>query len=232
MTAPPTTVNCKLDVTGAVSIASSALFGVIYCDPPWRRENSVASRATENHYPTMSVEEICAIEVPAAKNCVLWMWATSPNLADAIAVIAAWGFTYKTHAVWDKEIIGCGWWFRNQHELLMVATRGKMSPPAQPDRISSVIRARRSTHSSKPDRVRDLIAKWYPGERKLEMFARPYTEMWPKHEGWETWGNELPNDVAMTPNIVNKLQLCRFIRKSPLSFPTVAFVGFNKFISD
>ena len=58
----------------------------------------------------------------------------------------------------------------------------------------------RGSHSSKPNQVRDWIAKWYPNERKLEMFARPYTEMWPKHDGWETWGNELPNDVAMTPN--------------------------------
>ena len=79
-----------------------------------------------------------------------------------------------------------GYWFRGQHELLMVATRGKMSPPAQPDRIGSVIRARRDSHSSKPDQVRDWIAKWYPNERKMEMFARPYTEMWPKHDGWET----------------------------------------------
>ena len=56
-------------------------------------------------------------------------------------------------------------------------------------------------NSSKPDRVRDLIAMWYPDKPKLEMFARPATEMWPKHPGWATWGNELPNDVAMTPNI-------------------------------
>jgi N6-adenosine-specific RNA methylase IME4 len=72
--------------------------------------------------------------------------------------------------------------------------------PPPPLRIPSVFRAKRGKHSSKPDQIRDWIAKWNPTEPKLEMFARPYTEMWPKHEGWETWGNELPNDVAMTPN--------------------------------
>lgn len=201
--APPMTSDCNLDVTGAPGIRSSALFGVIYCDPPWRYEFAETdNRAIEAKYPTMSLEEICALKVPAAKDSVLYMWATAPKLLEAVQVIAAWGFCYKTHGIWDKEKLGMGYWFRGQHELLMVATRGKMSPPAQPDRIGSVIRARRGSHSSKPDQVRDWIAKWYPNERKLEMFARPYTEMWPKHDGWETWGNELPSDVILTPNSV------------------------------
>lgn len=148
----------------------------------------------------MDTNDLCALKVPAAKNSVLYLWATAPKLLEAVQVIAAWGYCYKTHAIWDKEKVGMGYWFRGQHELLMVATRGKMSPPEQALRISSVIRSRRGSHSSKPDQVREWIAKWFPNERKLEMFARPYTEMWPKHDGWETWGNELPNDVAMTPN--------------------------------
>ena len=134
----------------------------------------------------MSIDELCALKVPAAKDSVLYLWATASKLLEAVAVIAAWGYIYKTHAIWDKKKVGMGYWFRGQHELLMVATRGKMSPPAQPDRIGSVIRARRGSHSSKPDQVRDWIAKWYPNERKMEMFARPCTEMWPKHDGWET----------------------------------------------
>ena len=192
--------DCKLDVTGAPVIASSALFGVIYCDPPWRRDNNAQSRAVENHYPTMTTEEICALKIPAAKNCLLLMWAIVPMLPESLDVIKAWGFQYKSHLVWDKENIGCGWWVRNQHELLLIATRGNVKTPPPELRIASVVRSKRSAHSSKPDKIRDWIAKWHPTERKLEMFARPYTEMWPKHDGWETWGNELPNDVAMTPN--------------------------------
>ena len=87
---------------------------------------------------------------------------------------------------------------KQRREIEVLGT-GNPAPDAK-RRIGSVMRFPRGSHSSKPDRVRDLIAKWYPGERKLEMFARPYTDFWPKHEGWETWGNELPNDVAMTPN--------------------------------
>ena len=196
------TTELANDVTGAPPVLSSALFGVIYCDPPWRYEWAMANKGVdvENHYPTMATEEICAIKVPAAKNCVLYMWATAPKLLDAIAVINAWGFQYKTHAIWDKQRTGMGYWFMGQHELLMVATRGKVSPPPSERRTSSLLSYPRGAHSSKPDKVRELIAAWFPDARKLEMFARPWTEMWPKLDGWETWGNELPNDVAMTPN--------------------------------
>lgn len=193
----PTTVERKTHPP----LVSSALFGVIYCDPPWRYDFAACEETSiEKHYPTMATEEICALKVPAEKNCVLYMWATAPKLLDAIAVMNAWGFQYKTHAIWDKQRSGMGYWFRGQHELLMVATRGKVSPPAPELRTSSLLSYPRGKHSSKPDKVRELIAAWFPVSRKLEMFARPWTEMWPKLEGWETWGNELPNDVAMTPN--------------------------------
>lgn len=184
-----------------LKLKCNGLFGVIYCDPPWRHDFFKSkSRSTENHYPTMTTPEICALQVPSSENCVLFMWATAPKLTDAMQVIEAWGFAYRTHAIWDKLKIGLGYWFRGQHELLMVSTRGHKPPPPEGQRISSVIRSPRSSHSSKPDQVRDWIAKWYPNERKLEMFARPYTEMWPKHVGWETWGNELTNDVEITLN--------------------------------
>jgi N6-adenosine-specific RNA methylase IME4 len=186
--------------SGSVS-SRNDLFGVIYCDPPWRMETGNQPRyANENHYPTMSTKEICALELPAAKNCVLFMWATVAHLDKAFVVLNAWRFKYKSCATWDKMRTGTGWWFLGQHELLLVATRGKMSPPIPELRISSVIRLPRGEHSSKPDWVRDKIKLWFPQERKLEMFARPWTKFWPKHDGWETWGNELPNDVAITPN--------------------------------
>lgn len=167
-------------------------FDIIYADPPWRYEFSpTSSRAIEKQYPTMSIEEICNLHVPACQNSVLFLWATAPKLCEALQVILSWGFLYRSHAVWDKEKIGIGSWFRGQHELLMVGIKGAFSPPKPHQRISSVIRARRGSHSSKPDQVRDWISQWYPDKRKLELFARPYTEMWPKHDGWEVWGNEV-----------------------------------------
>lgn len=166
------------------------LYDVIYADPPWRYDFAETdSRAIENQYPTMNIDEICALKVPGAKDSVLYLWATAPKLLEAVQVIAAWGYTYKTHAIWDKEKIGMGYWFRGQHELLMVATRGKWCPPMQADRISSVIRACRGSHSSKPDQVRDWIANWYPTAKRLEMFSRL------KRPGWDAFGNQVEHDL-------------------------------------
>ena len=172
-------MNCKLE-------RLVGLFDVVYADPPWRYSFSKSkSRDIENQYPTMTIDDICALRVPAAENCVLYLWATAPKLEEAMRVVSAWGFTYKTHAAWDKELIGMGYWFRGQHELLMVATRGKVSPPPQGLRCGSVIRHRRSRHSAKPPEVRDMIAEWFPNARRLEMFAREQAE------GWTVWGNEV-----------------------------------------
>ena len=171
-------------------MSEGKLYDVIYADPAWRYDFSKSdSRQIENQYPTMTVEEICALKIPAKKNAVLYMWATAPKLLEAIKVIEAWGFEYKTHGIWDKEIMGMGYWFRGQHELLMVAVRGKFSPPEQALRISSVIRERRSKHSKKPIAVRDMIAKWYPNADRLEMFARS------SGENWDVWGNQVNNSI-------------------------------------
>lgn len=161
-------------------------FSVIYADPPWRYSFSRSdSRKIENQYPTMTTEEICSLVVPTAKDCVLYLWATAPKLIEALRVMDAWGFTYKTQAVWDKEKIGMGFWFRGQHEILLVGTKGHVSPPAQSSRTSSVYRFKRGKHSKKPDEIRDLISRWFPNSEKLEMFCRHPAD------GWSVWGNEV-----------------------------------------
>jgi N6-adenosine-specific RNA methylase IME4 len=175
----------------------SKKYEVIYADPPWRYSFSKSkSREIENQYPTMSVNEICALDVPSEKNSVLYLWTTAPKLIEGLQVMKAWGFTYKSQAIWDKEVMGMGYWFRGQHEILLVGTKGKFSPPPQELRKSSMFRVKRSKHSKKPDEIRDLIASWFPDNTKLEMFAR----MSP--EGWDTWGNEIETDVEMlTKNV-------------------------------
>jgi N6-adenosine-specific RNA methylase IME4 len=168
------------------------LYDVIYADPPWRYSFSKSdSRQIENQYPTMSVDEICALSIPSAPNSVLYLWATAPKLLEAIAVMKAWGFTYKTHATWDKELLGMGYWFRGQHELLLVGTKGQFSPPPQPLRVGSVIREKRSKHSKKPMIVRDMIASWFPDARRVELFARESTL------GWDVWGNEVATTIEV-----------------------------------
>ncbi len=167
-------------------------YQIIYADPPWKYNFSKDnSDRIENHYPTMELEEIKSIPINdiADENCVLYMWATAPKLIEAIEVIKAWGFEYKTHAIWDKDWIGMGYWFRGQHELLFVGTKGHISPPNRKDLISSVIREKRTEHSKKPYKIRTLISKWYPDYNKIELFARQ------RFEGWDVWGNEVPKDT-------------------------------------
>ena len=171
-------------------------YQVIYADPPWRYDFSKSdSRKIENQYPTMSIEEICDMKIPIDDNAVLYLWATAPKLEEAFKVMKAWGFQYKSHAIWDKGKVGMGYWFRGQHELLMVGVKDKFSPPNAKMRIGSVIRLDRGDHSRKPEFVRDMISRWYPNSSKLEIFARR------KGVGWDVFGNEVDVDVEIeTPD--------------------------------
>lgn len=164
---------------------------VLLADPPWQYDFAETdSRQIENQYPTADAETIAthldlAWAPKLADDCVLFMWATAPKLREAFIVLDGWGFEYKTHAVWDKEKIGMGYWFRGQHELLLVATRGKKSPPEAANRFASVFReARESKHSKKPQCVYEAIEAMFPGEVKFEMYARE------AREGWLQGGNE------------------------------------------
>lgn len=167
-------------------------YQIIYADPPWRYDFSKSnSREIENQYQTMTLTDIKDLDIPADDNAVLYLWATAPKLLEALSVMESWGFKYKTQAMWDKEIIGMGYWFRGQHELLLVGVKGKFSPPPQSLRISSVYKERRTKHSKKPSRIRELISEWYPDKTKVELFARQKTE------GWDVWGNEVESDIEL-----------------------------------
>lgn len=140
----------------------------------------------------MTLNDIKNLNIPTAKNCVLYLLATAPKLLEALEVMEAWGFKYKTQAIWDKEIIGMGYWFRGQHEILLVGTKGKFSPPPQSMRVSSVFTERRGKHSKKPNKIRTLISKWFPTELKIELFARQPTK------GWDSWGDEIESKTLET----------------------------------
>jgi N6-adenosine-specific RNA methylase IME4 len=163
---------------------------VVLADPPWRYEQGtvrVAADAIENHYPTMALDDIKALDVPAAADAALFLWAPSPKLPEALEVLNAWGFTYRTCAVWVKDRIGMGYYFRQRHELLLVGIRGNLPVPAEGSRPDSVIEAPRLAHSQKPPVVHDLIDAMYPGIPKVELFARI------QRPGWYCWGNEVPS---------------------------------------
>jgi N6-adenosine-specific RNA methylase IME4 len=139
----------------------------------------------------MKLENIKALKVPSADNAVLYLWATAPKMEEAMQVMMAWGFDYRTCMVWDKEIIGMGYWFRGQHEILLVGVKGKFSPPIPKYRVSSMLRHRRGQHSRKPAIVRDWIRKWFPQADRVELFAREKTL------GWDVWGNEIDSDIEL-----------------------------------
>lgn len=166
---------------------AKGIFPVLYADPPWRYEHNETPdlRAIENQYPTMSIEEICALEVPAAEDAVLFLWATNPKLREGLEVIEAWGFEYRTNACWVKDRIGMGYYVRGQHELLLIGRRGKLPVPEPSQRPASVIKAPRGKHSEKPLAAYELIETMYPALSKVELFARQ------QRRGWEGWGNQL-----------------------------------------
>jgi len=166
-------------------------FNVIYADPPWQYEISTTpNRIIEKEYPTMSLKELCKLKIPSADDCILFLWCTSPKLyPEGNEILKAWGFTYKTSMVWIKDRIGMGYYARQRHELLLIATKGNIGVPEPENRYDSVIEAPRQEHSKKPKEVYERIEKMYPQGKYLELFARN------KREKWTSWGNEIEHET-------------------------------------
>ncbi len=189
----------EIELAQATEAASRSLggnvYGVIYADPPWRFElwaESGKDRVADNHYPTMTTEAIKTLSLPAAHNCVLFLWATVPMLPQAIEVMAAWGFVYKSLVIWDKEQEGTGYWLRNRIELLLIGTRGNVPAPTPGEQPPQVIVAPRGRHSEKPTIFAETIERLFPHVPKVELFART------ARNGWDVWGNEAPPSMVVT----------------------------------
>jgi N6-adenosine-specific RNA methylase IME4 len=203
-------IHEKASTAAPSSLIITGPFPVIYADPPWKwghfgekdKENEAGKERTpDQHYPTLTYEEIEQFRIGdklikdiAAKDAALFLWCTSANFELALQVMKAWGFTYKSHAVWvktneeGKPIGGTGLVFRNMHEPLLYGTRGKMpGPQYQPP---SVFMYPRGRHSAKPDEIRKAIEKMYPDfdvSTRLEMFARNKNAGW-TGDGFESEG--------------------------------------------
>lgn len=176
-------------------------YRVIYADPPWAYNDSRsglgagdeqggvdrASTAARNHYPTMSMSEISALDVKslAADDCVLFCWATFPLLPEQIEAVKAWGFKYKTAFVWNKGRGSFGHYHKAEAELLLVCTRGSGVPDAE-TRENQIQSFSRTGHSRKPDEFRALIDRLYNHGSRIELFRRGSAP-----EGWNIWGAEI-----------------------------------------
>ena len=162
------------------------LFTIIYADPPWDYEHFVDSkRSIIDNYDTMTIEQLCQLKMPAGNDAILFLWATNPKLDEALQVINAWGFQYRTNMVWVKDKIGMGYYVRSQHELLLIARKGNLAPPDESLRVSSVITAPRTNHSRKPEEIYSVIERMYPNQKYIELFARI------KRPNWTSWGKAI-----------------------------------------
>jgi len=165
---------------------------VLVADPPWQYERpafGILTRSEDEHYPSMALDEICALPVGdlASPNAMLFLWVPAPILAQGFQVIRAWGFDYRTGIVWVKPYSIPGCYIRSQHEHLLIARRGEFPTPNEKDRPSSVISAPRRQHSRKPDEAYEIIERMYPTLPKIELFARN------ARDGWAAWGNQAPS---------------------------------------
>jgi len=172
-------------------------YKIIYADPPWSYDNkntggSMKSGAAEQ-YDTMPLDEIKNLPIKKIchKDCVLFMWATTPLLEEAFEVIKAWGFRYKTCIYWRKIMsLGMGYWFRGQVEVLIVAVKGDIK--AFRCQRANFIQTKVRRHSQKPTEMYgwiEEISKKHDLEPKIELFARE------RREGWDAYGNQLPDTI-------------------------------------
>mgnify|MGYP005758026653 FL=1 len=170
-------------------------YGIIYADPPWRYDNPKNNDPAMGGitYPTMSLEDICNMPIHniASKNCILFLWATMPKLREALEVIKAWGFNYKTCAFcWVKQnpsgngiYSGLGHWTNGNAELCLLATKG--APKRVSKNVKQIVLAPRGRHSAKPPEVRNRIVQLIGDISRIELFARE------EPEGWDCFGNEI-----------------------------------------
>ena len=174
-------------------------YQAIYADPPWDYQQCRLSGSAKKHYPTMRIEELCALPVAeiADRDCALFLWATFPQLPEALRLIQAWGFMYKTVAfVWLKQnrkaltwFYGLGFWTRSNAEICLLATKGH--PKRKSAGIHQLVICPVERHSKKPDEVREKIVALMGDVPRIELFARQQTP------GWDVWGNEVENSTAL-----------------------------------
>ena len=179
-------------------------YDVIYADPPWSYYNdmSVLPDCTtvkgmrRPPYPVLSTKDICNLPVKdlSNDNCILFIWTTDYHLEKCMAVIRAWGFTYKTIGfVWAKknkngnQVSFAGAYTKKSGcELCLLATKGADAHKMViRHNVESFIESQRQQHSKKPDAVRDRIVELVGNRKRVELFARSL------FQGWDAWGNEL-----------------------------------------
>ena len=176
-------------------------YNIIYADPPWEYRQSGSKKNSrgmaKQHYNTMTTEDICNLPIRkiANDNAICFMWATFPNIDQALKVLKAWGFIYKTASfVWVKKnkksnsnFWGMGAWTRANAEvcLIGISKKTKASDCVKSHAVHQIIESPVERHSKKPDETRTRILELLGDVPRIELFARQHAE------GWDCWGNEV-----------------------------------------
>ena len=181
-------------------------FDIIYADPPWHYNGKLqfdkSSKDKENldtsknlfistagfKYPTLKTEKMKQIPIQniAKDDCLLFMWTSSPHLAQAIELGKVWGFEYRTVAfIWDKMVHNPGKYTLSNCELCLVFKHGKIPMPRGARNVQQLVRVPRGKHSEKPKEVMEGIEAMFPHHKRIELFARE------KVKGWSNWGLHL-----------------------------------------
>ena len=210
-------------------------FDIIYADPPWHyngklqydksgkgKETIDLSKkifisSSDFKYPTLKIGELMKLPVKkiAKPDCLLFMWATNPHLAQAVRLGEGWGFEYKTVAfIWDKMSHNPGQYTLSNCELCLVFKKGKIPKPRGARNIRQLIRSPRRKHSEKPPEVMQGIEKMFPDQDRVELFARK------KVKGWAAWGLDItapgaPLSHAKTSNARDKERQLGFQMEGP-----------------
>lgn len=168
-------------------------YNIVYADPPWSYKDKKCNGACEFHYNTMNIKDICALPIKEItdKDCVLFLWVTYPMLQEALQLIEAWGFKYKTIGFqWVKQnksgngfFFGLGRWTRGNTECCLIATKGK--PKRVCNSVGQLIISPLQAHSQKPNEAREKIVQLMGDLPRIELFARQHAK------GWDCWGNEV-----------------------------------------
>jgi N6-adenosine-specific RNA methylase IME4 len=177
---------------------SDKKYQVIYADPPWPNTRNDGNRAACRKFPLMSIKEIYSLPISQLidENVILFLWYPTIFPQEALDVCVAWGFKFKTMGfVWIKiskagnPLFGLGNYTRSNAELCLIGVKGK--PKVISHSVGQVIMEPRKRFAEKPSIVRNKIVDLVGDLPRLELFARQKTE------GWDTWGNEVENDVEL-----------------------------------
>jgi N6-adenosine-specific RNA methylase IME4 len=184
-------------------------YEILYADPPWdyngktQHTTKTAVASAIDHYKTMTLQELKDLNVKSvvAKDALLFLWTSSPHLVQALELMSAWGFEYKTIAfVWDKVKTNPGHYTLSQCELCLVGKRGRFPSGRGSRKERQFISEMRGAHSAKPAAVRSRIEAMFPTSRRLELFARV------KPAGWDVFGNEVGGSISLVPTLSHSVE--------------------------